>query len=346
MEKIKATTLFMLFFLCLFVVTVFGQPEPEISPVLYDFGDVEVGTSETIIISVTNIGFSDLIISDYFLQAVSSNDFSVIHSPRFPDVPVAIAESDNYDLEVTYSPSSTGPASAVLEVISNGGTVTCALSGTGVNTELTPEEQIENILQFIDDSVANGTLEGSGNRPWLAKRRLRAFKKIIKRAQRQILRDHVRAACVQLQLAYKRCDGNPRPVDFVIGESVPELAAMIQNLKASLECGTCHGSLGKQLADDQIETETSAPAEFDLEQNYPNPFNPKTNISYSLADDSHVKITIFNTLGQQIEVLVNEFQSQGHYSVTWEAKDLPAGLYLYRLESDGFNSNKKMFLLK
>lgn len=88
------------------------------------------------------------------------------------------------------------------------------------------------------------------------------------------------------------------------------------------------------------------PAEFVLSQNHPNPFNPTTTISYTVAKTSHVKLTVYNTLGQVVAVLVNGLQAQGSYSVTWNAQNQPSGLYICRFEADSFRASKKMFLQK
>jgi len=92
--------------------------------------------------------------------------------------------------------------------------------------------------------------------------------------------------------------------------------------------------------------EVQPPAEFFLSQNHPNPFNPTTTISYAVAKNSHVKITVYNTLGQLVAVLVNGNQAPGTYSVTWDAGNQPSGLYLCHFEADGFTATKKMFLQK
>lgn len=89
-----------------------------------------------------------------------------------------------------------------------------------------------------------------------------------------------------------------------------------------------------------------APHRFSLSQNFPNPFNPATTINYSLAKDSHVKLTVYNTLGQVVAVLADEWQSSGTRTVRWNARDQQSGLYIYRLEADGFIASKKMFLQK
>lgn len=88
------------------------------------------------------------------------------------------------------------------------------------------------------------------------------------------------------------------------------------------------------------------PHRFSLSQNFPNPFNPTTTINYSLANDNHVKITVYNTLGQVVAVLADEWQSSGTHAVRWDGRDQRSGLYIYKLETDGFAATKKMFLQK
>jgi hypothetical protein len=95
-----------------------------------------------------------------------------------------------------------------------------------------------------------------------------------------------------------------------------------------------------------IEVEVNIPAEFSLLQNYPNPFNPSTTIEYQIPSDGFVSLTIYNTIGQEVSTLLNENQSAGKYSITFEADKLPSGLYFYKLNSGEFSSTKKMLLLK
>jgi len=94
----------------------------------------------------------------------------------------------------------------------------------------------------------------------------------------------------------------------------------------------------------------SIPAEYILEHNYPNPFNPYTTISYGLPKNGTVKLTVYNLLGKKVETLVNEeFKNAGRYSITFNSRELPSGIYFYVLEvNDGreFRMVKKMLLIK
>ncbi|MGB5895929.1 MAG: T9SS type A sorting domain-containing protein, partial [Ignavibacteriaceae bacterium] len=98
--------------------------------------------------------------------------------------------------------------------------------------------------------------------------------------------------------------------------------------------------------------EVTTPLEFVLAQNYPNPFNPITKISYSLPEESNVKLTIYNPLGEVVEKLVDEVQSASRHEVVWNAVNVPSGIYFYSIEvsptdlSSGFKESRKMILLK
>ncbi len=94
------------------------------------------------------------------------------------------------------------------------------------------------------------------------------------------------------------------------------------------------------------------PIDYNLSQNYPNPFNPSTKIKYSVPQSSNVVIKVFDILGNEIETLVNEEKSVGTYELTWFAKQLPSGIYFYRLQvyapgrAGSFVETKKMVLLR
>ncbi|HMU44680.1 MAG TPA: T9SS type A sorting domain-containing protein, partial [Ignavibacteriaceae bacterium] len=96
-----------------------------------------------------------------------------------------------------------------------------------------------------------------------------------------------------------------------------------------------------------IEVEITAPLEFSLEQNYPNPFNPSTNIKYVISSRQFVTLKIFNSLGEEIETLVNEFQDAGVHSKLYIINStLPSGVYFYELKAGEFVQTRKMLLLK
>ncbi|MGB9697702.1 MAG: T9SS type A sorting domain-containing protein [Ignavibacteria bacterium] len=111
------------------------------------------------------------------------------------------------------------------------------------------------------------------------------------------------------------------------------------------------GSLGsgtyKSSGTTPVKTKTfEIPKTFSLEQNFPNPFNPTTTIRYSLAKDGFVSLKIYNTLGQVIEILVNNFQVAGYYQYIFNGSRFPSGVYFCRLETGNYTETRRMVLAK
>ncbi len=92
--------------------------------------------------------------------------------------------------------------------------------------------------------------------------------------------------------------------------------------------------------------ESVVPREYKLFQNYPNPFNPVTIIKYQIPKISHVKLTVYDILGNRVAELVNGEKSSGEYSVSFNASSLTSGVYFYRIEAGNYLSTKKLILLK
>lgn len=90
----------------------------------------------------------------------------------------------------------------------------------------------------------------------------------------------------------------------------------------------------------------STPIEFLLSQNYPNPFNPSTTINYELPTTGLVTLKLFDLLGREVAMLVNEEKSVGRYSVLWNAGNMPSGVYFYRLDAGTFSETRKLLLLR
>jgi len=95
-----------------------------------------------------------------------------------------------------------------------------------------------------------------------------------------------------------------------------------------------------------IEIDFNSPISFELKQNYPNPFNPSTTITFTLPANEIVSLSVYNMLGEEIQILQNGFLQAGIYSYNFNAEELPSGVYIYNLSYNNKTQTKKMLLLK
>ena len=95
-----------------------------------------------------------------------------------------------------------------------------------------------------------------------------------------------------------------------------------------------------------LQEDTEQPGSVELQQNYPNPFNPTTNIVYFIPDNRQIRIGVYNIVGQQVATLVDEVMSAGEHTVTWNASDMPSGIYVVQLESGNQVFTRKITLIK
>jgi hypothetical protein len=95
-----------------------------------------------------------------------------------------------------------------------------------------------------------------------------------------------------------------------------------------------------------VESDQIIPEKYVLYQSYPNPFNPSTTIKYSLPNSDNVSLKVFDILGREVAVLVNEYKTSGTYSIEFIASRFASGVYFYQLRSGEFVESKKMILMK
>ncbi len=98
--------------------------------------------------------------------------------------------------------------------------------------------------------------------------------------------------------------------------------------------------------DTGVEESIELPSQYALHQNTPNPFNPTTRILFDLVETQQVRLTVYNTLGQEVARLVEEPMEAGYHEVVWDASAVASGVYFYRIETQAFTSMKKMVLVK
>lgn len=237
---ISAASIILIFIAGLTTPTlVWPSPGIVVVPSEHNFGEVELGTSSTTIITISNTSPGLYYIDAVSFQAGSSSDFSITMAPPSGTV---LLPGESVDVEVTYTPSALGDASAVLDIAwinADTGVAYVSLGGVGVGAEPPPPVSIAEILAFIDESVANGSLVGTGPGK-SAVRRLNALRNQIEAAGDLIEDGLIEEACHQLMVAYTRADGlvpPGNPPDFVAGYAASDLAVMIMNLRISLGCG-------------------------------------------------------------------------------------------------------------
>jgi ligand-binding sensor domain-containing protein len=127
-------------------------------------------------------------------------------------------------------------------------------------------------------------------------------------------------------------------------DTVPALAI---NSSGYIFAGTIGGVVYRSVqSTTAVKTDIEFRSTFELTQNYPNPFNPSTTIEYALPKPEQVELKVYDILGHDVRTLVSGRQPAGKYRVLFEAKDLPAGLYFYRIKAGEFLQTKKFMLLK
>lgn len=128
--------------------------------------------------------------------------------------------------------------------------------------------------------------------------------------------------------------------DIYAGGVFTTAGNMTANNIAKYSCS----SITTSVKDDK--EDTTLPQQFQLSQNYPNPFNPTTTIRYDIPKAGFVKISVYDILGREVRVLVNEEKNQGVYQVNFDAKYLASGIYFYTIKTSEFVQSKKMILMK
>lgn len=216
------------------VPLVHGDPGIEVDPIYFNFGDVELGSASTTIITITNYdNVFFYIIDNVSFSDRSDPDFTITANPTGNE----LGPGQSADVHIRYTPSDLGAATATLVIEwTDGGTGTeyVDLSGTGVGAH-PPPPSIDDILSFFDDSSGDGTLVGSGPGA-SAEGRMNAMRNMLEAAGEFLDGGYILEACNQLLDAYEHCDGLPKPPDFVEGSAAPTLAGMILHLMAGQGC--------------------------------------------------------------------------------------------------------------
>jgi hypothetical protein len=125
------------------------------------------------------------------------------------------------------------------------------------------------------------------------------------------------------------------------------LVDMLTDTTVTLEDNTATGvRIYASVICPNVLEEKNIPTAYSLEQNYPNPFNPTTAINYQSPITSYVTLKVFDVLGREVALLVNEKKEAGKYEVEWNAESYPSGVYFYKLVTGNYIETKKMILMK
>ena len=207
-----------------------------ISPTEWDFGDVAIGSSSTQIFGFTNDeAVVDIIISTIMIQNASSESFQILSA--VPPLSIIVPHGETSEIIVKFSPTSLGPHSADVQILSNAAIpeALIPIEGVGVPEEVPPNELMAELIESFNECVENESVEGSGPGR-SASGRLKAFGNMLKASSDLISAGEYETACVQLQDALNRIDGVEPPPDFVIGLNAENLASMIGNVMNELGC--------------------------------------------------------------------------------------------------------------
>ena len=293
-------------------------------PSLIEFGDVPVGQIANDSFIVFNRGISSVNIDSITINGTNPANFSV------DTTSFSLDPGDSLSVSVSFAPDTLGFFSANLNINSTGGNATISLNGTGI-------EKIPVELTSFKAKVSNGavilnwtTATEINNQMFEIERRLEESQFVT--------------------------------IGFVEGNGTTTETQTYSYLDNTVEIGTYYYRLkqidfdGSFEYSDEIEVEVSGPLTFALEQNYPNPFNPSTSIRYAISSKQFVTLKVYDVLGNEVAILVNEEKAAGSYEISFsaiggsasggDAYNLSSGIYFYKLQAGSFVVTKKMILMK
>ena len=213
-------------------VTPPAVPDIDVTPASHDFGEVTAGSSATAVVTLSNLGDADLTV-DSLAFAPQIDSFSM--TPPLT-LPITIAPEGTHEITVRFAPATVGDFASVLQITSDDPDeplVEVALTGVGSVDATEASEQMAETLTFFDASVASEDLVGEGAGK-SGPKRLDTLRNMLVEAARLIDEGLYAEARMQLADAYRKCDGQSPPPDFVTGDAATELAAMIQDVIATL----------------------------------------------------------------------------------------------------------------
>jgi len=313
-------------------IRVLASPEPDIDvdPDSYDYGEVPVGEFSDHEFTVSNTGNEVLNVSSQSIIGANPGDFEIISGGGS----FSLNPDSTRSVTIRFEPDSIGDRSATWRINSDDpdeNPLDISLYGYGeINIEPPPPPTL---ISPQDGTIRN---DPSPEFVW-----------------NSIIGHNVNQYKIQLDTTSTFSS----PINhWTIDTSwvvTPELSEgeWFWRVRAHNDAGW--GSYSEHWSytyDDTVaiidETNINLPKFFTLSQSYPNPFNPTTTIEYALPEASHVTLDVYDILGREVEALVNEQQQAGYHSIIWNASDQTSGMYFYKIQAGDFTETKKMLLLK
>jgi photosystem II stability/assembly factor-like uncharacterized protein len=289
-----------------------------------DFGSIRLDSIQTDSISITNWN-SDTVSLD--LWYYNSNAFSI------SSISFMLAPSESKNLYMTFSPTSTGQQKGVFIFSYDGvpSTDTIFVTGIGIGSVFATDARELNFGNIPQDSSSTKkiTISDPGNAP-------------LNISQVYSTNSHFQVPGNFITVFTNENDSVP--VTFK-PDGVQEYSGYIIFVSDAITSPDSIKVTGDGLSGVK-ENADVIPGSYGLEQNYPNPFDPVTNISFSIARESQVKLCVYNVLGEMVATLADEKMAGGSYTANFDATALPNGVYFYKLNAEEFNATRTMVLAR
>jgi hypothetical protein len=149
---------------------------------------------------------------------------------------------------------------------------------------------------------------------------------------------------------YIYCSSNQGVSWFQLGSGLENknVSVLTRNATGSLYCGTLNHGIFKGLESliSVSPISSTIPRQYKLYNNYPNPFNPQTRIRFDVPEESFININIYNSVGQLVDVLVQQNYKPGQYEIEWNAENYASGIYFCNFRAKNYNQTNKLILIK
>ncbi len=306
-------------------------------PITLDFGEVEVGTPDTLSITIQNNGLASGDITGIEITNATEDDFTS------PDLtfPVTLGAGESVTKDVIWTPQTAGALNGNLAIIhtedENGTTSDVAITGLAAQypSLVFPDTAVEFGIVMDDNPVGSLSfdIQNDGAGEGVIDTILIATTHTDEITVSTTMPFTIAAgATVTVTLAWNPTTLGDMATSMQINHNdVANGGQQVVNITGSYQSDV---------------SENNLPDEYFLAQNHPNPFNPVTSINFGLKEAGNVTIKVYNTNGQEVVTLAEGYKAAGSYRTQFNGQNLASGVYFYVLEVNNFRSLKKMLLIR